>query len=225
MRDVATLVGAPANAGGTVAYKVYTDSNCTNLFATPGAKAVGAGNVAAASDWVKFTTSGTYYWIANYKGNGNVAGVTSACGDEVVTVRVGAEPLTPGYWKNHQQQATPLLPIKLGNYNVSTFALATGVFNNMNCSSSSANGAIGCLSGHLLATKFNLKNGSDSCIQGVVDKADAFLKAQSVTYGGYTATGVNYTGPSATYTLSATQRSLAIALKDALDKYNNGGGC
>ncbi len=120
----------------------------------------------------------------------------------------------------HDAAADPL-----GNYNVNTFAKATSVFNGMNCSSSSALDAIGCLGGHLLATKFNVKNGSDACIQGVVDKTDAFLKAQSVTYAGITATGVNYTGPAATYNLSANQRNLAIALKDALDKYNNGGGC
>jgi hypothetical protein len=95
----------------------------------------------------------------------------------------------------------------------------------MNCSSSSANGAIGCLAGHLLATKLNLKNNSSPCIASVVAKTDAFLKGQSVTYAGITAVGINYVGPSASYTLTSAQRNLAIALKDAMDKYNNGGGC
>ena len=63
------------------------------------------------------------------------------------------------------------------------------------------------------------------CIQPVIDKADAFLRGESdVTYAGITADGVNYTGPG-TYTLSEAQRNLAIALKNALDKYNNGLGC
>src|SRR5438094_592441 len=118
-----------------------------------------------------------------------------------------------------------MLPITLGNYSVLRFSLgtqtATAVFNNMNCSTSTANDAIGCLAGHLLAAKLNVKNLSDPCIQPVIDKADAFLKGQSVTYAGITATGVNYIGPGGTYSLDTKQRNLAIALKNALDKYNN----
>ena len=53
------------------------------------------------------------------------------------------------------------------------------MFNAMNCATSSALDAIGCLAGHLLATKLNIANGSDACIQGVVDKTDAFLKGQT----------------------------------------------
>ena len=59
----------------------------------------------------------------------------------------------------------------------------------------------------------------------MVDKANGFLNGASVTFAGITATGINYTGPSGTYSLTSVQRNLAIALKDALDKYNNGGGC
>src|SRR6059058_2955448 len=60
---------------------------------------------------------------------------------------------TIGYWKNHQSQVTALLPQKLGNYTVATFAQATAVFNATNCSSSSAQAAIGCLAGQLLAAE------------------------------------------------------------------------
>jgi hypothetical protein len=95
----------------------------------------------------------------------------------------------------------------------------------MNCGSSKPNDAIGCLAGHLLASKLNVKNGANSCIQPVIDKADAFLRGQSVTYAGITATGVNYTGPAGTYSISNAQRDLAIALKSALDRYNNRLGC
>jgi Prealbumin-like fold domain len=223
--DVATLVGAPANAGGTVTYKVFTNSACTTLLQTAGTGNVGAANVAAASDQVTFNQLGTYYWMAYYSGSGSLDTQKSKCGDEIVTVVTPSAPLTPGYWKTHKAETTKLLPITLGNYGVDTFAKATAVFDNMNCSTSSDNGAIGCLAGHLLATKLNLKNLSSPCIVPVVAKSDAFLKGQSVTYAGITANGINYTGPASSYTLTSAQRNLAIALKSAMDKYNNGGGC
>src|SRR5262249_23930108 len=129
-------------------------------------------------------------------------------------------PLTPGYWKNHLSAAK--FPQYLGNYKVDTQAKATSVLNAMNCSISSSQNAIGCLAGHLLATEFNLANNSDPCITPVVTKANNFLKGQVVDG----VTGIVYTGPSGNYSnLTAAQRSEAIALKNALDKYNNGGGC
>jgi hypothetical protein len=223
--DVATLVGVPANAGGTVNYKVFTDSNCQTQLQDAGTKSVASTNIAEASGSVTFNQVGTYYWMAYYSGNGSLGSQKSKCGDEVLTVVTPSAPLTPGYWKNHKPETTKLLPINLGNYVVDTFAKATAVFDNMNCSSSTDNGAIGCLAGHLLATKLNVKNLSSPCILPVVQKANSFLKGQSVTHLGVTATGVVYTGPAATYTLSAAQRNIAIALKSAMDKYNNGGGC
>ena len=132
--------------------------------------------------------------------------------------------MTPGYWKNHLNVAFGLTgggAVTLGNYAVSTKTLATKVFNSMNCSSSKPNDAIGCLAGHLLATEYNLLNGTDTCIVAVRDKADAFLSG-GVADG---VTGITYTGPTGSYTLSAAQRAEAIKLKDAMDKYNNNGGC
>jgi hypothetical protein len=79
----------------------------------------------------------------------------------------------------------------------------------MNCSSNKDQDAIGCLAGHLLAAKLNVKNGASSCIQPTIDAADLFLKS------------INYTGPTGKYTLTASQRSTAISFKNALDKYNN----
>jgi len=131
--------------------------------------------------------------------------------------------LTPGYWKNHKAQATALLPITLGNYSVNTFAKATAVFNKMNCSSTKPTDAIGCLAGHLLATKLNLANGSLACpgiLQAVAD-TDAFLKGQTVSG----VPGITYIGPSGTYNLTAAQRNLAVSLKTKLDKYNNNISC
>src|SRR6185503_12411557 len=89
----------------------------------------------------------------------------------------------------------------------------------MNCSSSKPNDAIGCLAGHLLATNLNLANGSLACpgiLQAVAD-ADAFLKGQTVNG----VPGINYVGPTGTYTLTAAQRALVVSLKTLLDRYNN----
>jgi hypothetical protein len=129
--------------------------------------------------------------------------------------------LTPGYWKNHQAQLTALLPVSLGNYVVDTFKKATAVFNAMNCSSTKPNDAIGCLAGHLLAAKLNVKNGSSSCISPTITKTDAFLSNQVVNG----VQGINYTGPTGKYTLTTAQRNLAVTLKNALDTYNNNLGC
>ena len=128
---------------------------------------------------------------------------------------------TPGYWKNHDGALAPMLPVALGGYDVSGLASAQAVFDSMNCSSSKPAGAVGCLAGQLLATKLNLANGNSTCIQPTVDKADSFLTGGTVTAGGSTATGVDYTGPAGTYALSGSQREVATILAAALDKYNS----
>jgi len=128
---------------------------------------------------------------------------------------------TIGYWKNHLSQVSTLLPQKLGNYTVATTAQATAVFNATNCASSTAQTAIGCLAGQLLAAELNLANFASPCIQPTVNKANSFLKGGTVTVSGKTAAGVNYVGPSGTYTLNVTQRAIAVALSNALDAYNN----
>jgi hypothetical protein len=64
-------------------------------------------------------------------------------------------------------------------------------------------------------------SGSDLCIVSTIQQADSFLKGGIVNG----VTGINYTGPSANYTLSTAQRNLAISLKNSLDRYNNGLGC
>ena len=76
-----------------------------------------------------------------------------------------------------------------------------------------ANDAAGCLAAQLLAAKLNVKNGAAACIAPTIASADAFLSSSG------------YTGPNATYTLTAEQRAQAIELKDVLDTYNNGLGC
>jgi hypothetical protein len=131
--------------------------------------------------------------------------------------KYGGSCSTNGPW------AIQYLPKLLGNYSVDTIVKAAKVFKAMNCSSSKDQDAIGCLAGHLLATKLNLANGSLACpsiLQAVAD-ADAFLKGQTVNG----VPGINYTGPTGKYTLTAAQRNLVISLKTKLDNYNNNIGC
>ena len=127
--------------------------------------------------------------------------------------RIPGQALTPGYWKNHQAQLEKYLPLSLGSFSVTSYATAKTIFDAMNCSSSSDQDAIGCLAGHLQASKLNVANGASSCIAGTITSADAFL------------TAIGYAGPGKIYRLSPSQRTTAIGLKDALDAYNNNVGC
>lgn len=179
----------------------------------------------------------------------NDTGATGSA-SQSVTVCALYDALTPGYWKNHLADAknsayktdcanagkaggscsnngpwaSTYLPISLGNVSVTSIVTVASIFNTMNCSISSDQGAIGCLAGHLLATKLNFANGSPhaSCIDTAVAAADAFLKGQAVN-------GVPGLSPAYTlngaYTLSAAQRSLVISLKTTFDNYNNAKGC
>jgi uncharacterized repeat protein (TIGR01451 family) len=83
--DTATLTGAGPTAGGTVEYTVFSDSECSDVYADAGTKSVVNGSVPA-SDSVSFPDPGTYYWQAHYSGDANNAPATSACQDEVLTV-------------------------------------------------------------------------------------------------------------------------------------------
>jgi hypothetical protein len=84
--DSATLLGAnSSSAGGTVDYKVYSDSSCTTQVADAGTKTVTNGSVAN-SDPVSLTQPGTYYWQAAYSGDANNNASKSACGAETETV-------------------------------------------------------------------------------------------------------------------------------------------
>jgi hypothetical protein len=152
---------------------------------------------------------------------------------KTVTVCTFNAPLTIGYWMNHTRPcvkpektgtggcntngpyAVTYLPKSLGNYVVDTTAKALAVFVANNCSNaaSSSQNAVGCLAAQLLAAELNVANGANTCVNATIAAADAFLIS------------INYTGPSASYTLTSAQRAQAITLKTQLDTYNNGGGC
>jgi hypothetical protein len=145
-----------------------------------------------------------------------VLGQTKTC---TVTNNDIGPPRSPGYWKTHLSAVT--LGLSLGAYSVDTTAQAQAVFNAMNCSGSSAADAVGCLAGELLAAELNLANGNSTCINPTVAKATAFLSGGTVTVGGTTVTGVAYVGPTGSYSLSKSQRTVATTLASALDAYNN----
>jgi hypothetical protein len=96
LNDTATLTGATSDAGGTVTYTVYTDNACS-----AGAQAAGTVNVSSgvvpASNGIKFTSAGTWYWQAVYTGDGNNNGATSVCTDETLVVNPNSPtlPTTP----------------------------------------------------------------------------------------------------------------------------------
>jgi hypothetical protein len=87
--DQATITGAPTGAGGTISYKVYSDSNCGTLVtdATPTTNTVSGGS-APASKSIQFASAGSFYWQAAYSGDPNTStlGSTSTCTDEKLTV-------------------------------------------------------------------------------------------------------------------------------------------
>src|SRR5262249_55407136 len=87
--DQATINGAPGNAGGTISYKVYSDSSCLNQFAdaTPVDNVVANGK-APASKQITFVGAGSYYWQAVYSGDPehDVGGSTSDCGAGTLAV-------------------------------------------------------------------------------------------------------------------------------------------
>ena len=83
--DQATLGGATATAGGTVAYTVFSDSACTTSVGSGGTVTV-TGGAAPVSAPVVLTDAGTYYWQASYSGDGTNDASASACGSEIETV-------------------------------------------------------------------------------------------------------------------------------------------
>jgi len=92
--DQATLVGASANAGGTVSYAVYSDVTCETLVTSLGTKTVTNGSVGPSDVWTA-DTEGNFWFQATYSGDGGNAGpITSPCESEPITV--GSPPVTEG---------------------------------------------------------------------------------------------------------------------------------
>lgn len=116
----------------------------------------------------------------------------------------------PGYWKNHP--APTLLPQTLGGFSVSSWSTVKEILVSMKCSNSSTQNAIGCLVGQLLVAELNSTNGAfiPSCEATAISNANVYLS------------GLPYTGPSGTYSLTSAQRIHALALEDPLANSNAG---
>jgi len=107
--DSAILEGSDiGSAGGTLTYKVYSDSDCTTLFADAGTKTVTNGLVPD-SNPITFNLTGTFYWQASYSGDATHNPVTSSCDDERVTVTPGVTP-TPTAAPTTPPPPTPTPP-------------------------------------------------------------------------------------------------------------------
>ena len=225
---VVTTPAIPLPTGSKVVFSFWTNNTCTGepvdseVFDVSG---LTNPSIDPALVQGPLTPGGYSYNATFLTGDGTkVLNSVSSC----EPFKVFAQPLTPGYWKNHlafdsKHPEAPYvaenLPLSLGNYSVVDTAAATAVWDAMNCGNAGNNAtqnqnALGCLAGHLLATKLNVANGSSPCITATIAAADQFLKDR------------NYIGPSGNYTgITAEQRATAIALKTLLDTYNNGGGC
>ncbi len=118
---------------------------------------------------------------------------------------------TIGYWKNHPERITPLLPVSLGTGTgksilITDASQAVNVLK-MKVYGSSSNG-ITKLYAQLLAVKLNIAYGSDSAtIVSTITSADSFL------------VNSNWQDWSA---LNAEQRQAVLEWKTMLDRYNNG---
>ncbi|MEV6204334.1 hypothetical protein AB0M64_30815 [Streptomyces sp. NPDC051771] len=79
IRDTATL-GGGVSPTGTIAFRLYDNDQCsgTPVF-TSTVNVNGNGNYNSAQYFP--TAVGTYYWIAQYSGDANNSGSTTACGD------------------------------------------------------------------------------------------------------------------------------------------------
>jgi hypothetical protein len=170
---------------------------------------------------------------------------TTGHADKTVTVCTFNSPLTIGYWKTHMyicpsgvktgtngcNNNGPFTSQFLGHticngscvvgklsslYSADTTTKALAVFNANNCAnaSTSNSNAASCLAAQLLGAELNVANIANPCICDTINQAIAFL------------TAVGYNGPGSAVTFNATYtRAGAIALKTALDNYNNGLGC
>ncbi|MCI0345696.1 MAG: DUF11 domain-containing protein, partial [Chloroflexi bacterium] len=84
VHDTSTLSGATADAGGTVHYQVFSDSDCETLVFDAGTRAVVNG-VPGDSDEYTINLAGSYYWQADYSGDAKNNAASSPCNLEIVT--------------------------------------------------------------------------------------------------------------------------------------------
>jgi hypothetical protein len=79
--DTATLSNATANAGGTITFHLFSDSQCQNEVTTGLSPVSVNGNGDYNSGNFTPSAAGTYYWTASYSGDANNEAASTACGD------------------------------------------------------------------------------------------------------------------------------------------------
>ena len=98
IHDQAGLLGATANAGGTITFYLYGPSETPDCAGDPvftdTVDVDGAGNYLS-GDFTP-TTAGDYYWIASYSGDVNNLPSTGLCGDEGETSTIDQRPTSIG---------------------------------------------------------------------------------------------------------------------------------
>ena len=97
--DQATLAGTDAStAGGTVTYKVFSNSTCTTAVSSGTPITITTPGLMPPSSPVTLATAGTYYWQATYSGDTANEGSASTCGTggevETVTSPITTQPTT-----------------------------------------------------------------------------------------------------------------------------------
>ncbi|HET7483802.1 MAG TPA: hypothetical protein VFJ64_00330, partial [Solirubrobacterales bacterium] len=87
VKDTASLSGENASkAGGTITYKVYSDSKCEKLVAKAGEGTVKEGKVPD-SEEKELEAGKEYFWLAEYAGDEMNKASTSTCSKEVLKVK------------------------------------------------------------------------------------------------------------------------------------------
>jgi hypothetical protein len=207
MLAAGTPVGVPVPTGN-VTFTLFSGTECSGPAVVAAQVEPLVSGVATSTTFTTPPTAGSFSYLAHYDGDEHYPAKDAGC-EKFSTQAPFSPALTPGFWKNHEEATTALLPITLGNYEVNTFAKALAVFVAMKCSS-----PIDCLAGHELAAKLDLKSHSNPSITPVIEQADALLIA------------VKYNGPGQ-FTLSGERKEreeqlkLALELEVKIDAYTN----
>ena len=94
-KDAATIGGLfGAKPGGSISWKLYSNSKCEGVLASDGPVAVSANGAYGTPSGAAPKAAGTYYWVATYSGDANNNAVASACAAEPVVVNAPAQPGT-----------------------------------------------------------------------------------------------------------------------------------
>jgi len=106
--DKATISGTnSSSSGGTMTYRVYSDSECKTLAAEAGEVSV-TGGVAPAS-FEETMPAGTYYWRANYSGDALHQASSSECGKEIDIVEASTSLETTLSGEGHNSNVIEVL--------------------------------------------------------------------------------------------------------------------